>query len=106
VYAIFEDGGRQYKVAPGDRVYVDLRELAEGQSTLEFDHVLMVGEGSEAAIGQPLVAGAKVLAQIDATDVKGEKIDIVKFRRRKNYRRKTGHRQRHMQVTITDIVAR
>ena len=103
MYAIFEDGGRQYKASPGDKVYVDLRELTEGQDTLEFDHVLAVGEGEDARIGQPHIEGAKVVAKI-AGEVKGPKIDVIKFRRRKNYQRKQGHRQKHIQVTISEII--
>jgi len=104
VYAIFEDGGRQYKASPGDKLYVDLRDLAEDQETLEFDHVLAVGEGEDARIGQPLVEGAKVVARIEG-EVKGPKIDVIKFRRRKNYQRKQGHRQKHIQVTISEIIS-
>ncbi len=104
MYAIFEDGGRQYKVAPGDKVYVDIRDLPEGQETIEFDKVLVVGEGADTRIGQPLITGAKVLARV-GEEVKGEKLSIVKFRRRKNYRRTTGHRQKHLQVVISEIVA-
>lgn len=103
MYAIIEDSGRQFRVTQGDKIYVELRDLTEGQDTLEFDRVLALGEGEGARIGQPLVAGAKVVAKIDR-ELKGEKIDIIKFRRRKNYRRKTGHRQRYLQVTISDIV--
>ena len=104
MYAIFEDGGRQYKASPGDKLYVDLRDLAEDQETLEFDHVLAVGEGEDARIGQPLVEGAKVVARIEG-EVKGPKIDVIKFRRRKNYQRKQGHRQKHIQVTISEIIS-
>lgn len=103
MYAIFEDGGRQYKVAPGDRVYVDLRDLPEGSETIEFDRVLAVGEGEGARFGQPLVEGAKVVATVEG-EVKGEKVRGVKFRRRKRYRRQFGHRQQHLAVTIRDIV--
>jgi large subunit ribosomal protein L21 len=103
VYAIIEDGGRQYKVAPGDKIYVDIRDLPEGQETIEFDRVLALGEGAEARIGQPLVAGAKVIARLEG-EIKGEKLHIMKYRRRKNYRRVTGHRQKHLQVTISEIV--
>jgi large subunit ribosomal protein L21 len=103
VYAIFEDGGRQYKVAPGDKVFVDRRDVPDGQDTIEFDHVLALGEGEQARIGQPFVDGAKVVAHVEG-EVKGEKIHVVKFRRRKTYRRKTGHRQKHLQVTISEIV--
>lgn len=104
MYAIFEDGGRQYKVACGDKIYVDLRELPEGQDTLEFNQVLTVGEGENARIGQPFVEGAKVIGKLQG-QVKGSKLVNIKFQRRKNYRRKIGHRQQHLQVTISDIVA-
>jgi large subunit ribosomal protein L21 len=104
VYAIFEDGGRQFKVSTGDKVYVDLRELAEGQESIEFDRVLALGEGADAQIGQPYVEGAKVVAQVDG-EVKAPKITTIKFRRRKDSRKKIGHRQKHIQVTISDIVS-
>jgi large subunit ribosomal protein L21 len=104
VYAIFEDGGRQYKVNTGDKIYVDLRELPEGQDTLEFDRVLLLGDGADARVGQPLLEGAKVLGKVEC-EVKGPKVISFKMRERKNYRRKIGHRQKHLQVTISDIVA-
>ncbi|NLX12296.1 MAG: 50S ribosomal protein L21 [Phycisphaerales bacterium] len=104
MYAIFEDGGRQYKVACGDKVYVDLRELPEGQDTLEFNQVLTIGEGENARIGQPFVEGAKVIGQLQG-QIKGPKLVNIKFQRRKNYRRKIGHRQKHLHVTISEIVA-
>jgi len=103
VYAIIEDGGRQYKVSSGDKLYVDLRAVPEGQDTIEFAQVLAVGEGADARIGQPLVAGAKVVAKV-VGQVKGHKLRSVKFRRRKNYRRKLGHRQQYLAVTVSDIV--
>jgi large subunit ribosomal protein L21 len=103
VYAIIEDGGRQYKVAPGDKIYIDIRDLPENQETIEFDRVLAVGEGEGARIGQPLVEGVKVVGRLDG-ELKGDKLRIVKFRRRKNYRRVMGHRQKHLQVTISEIV--
>jgi large subunit ribosomal protein L21 len=104
VYAIFEDGGRQYKVSAGDKIYVDIRDLAEGQETIEFDQVLALGEGEDSRIGQPMIEGAKVVGKIDG-ELKAKKINVVKFRRRKNYRRKQGHRQKHLQVTISEIVS-
>ena len=102
MYAIIEDGGRQYKVSPGDKIYVDVRELPEDQDTIEFDQVLALGEGEDARVGQPLVEGARVIARLDG-EVKGDKVTTIKLRRRKNYRRKIGHRQRHLQVTISEI---
>ncbi|HSW45769.1 MAG TPA: 50S ribosomal protein L21 [Phycisphaerae bacterium] len=103
MYAIIEDGGRQYKVASGDKLYVDLRAIPEGQDTIEFTQVLAVGEGAKAKIGQPLIDGAKVVAKV-AGEVKGRKVTGYKFRRRKNYRRKLGHRQQYLEVTVSDIV--
>jgi large subunit ribosomal protein L21 len=103
VYAIIEDGGRQYKVSQGDKIYVDLRELPEGQETIEFGNVLALGEGENARIGQPFVDGAKVVARV-GSEVKAAKVISIHFRRRKNYRKKIGHRQRHLAVTISEIV--
>ncbi len=103
MYAIFEDGGRQYRVQEGDTLRVDLRDLGEGQERVEFDQVLMVGEGRDAKVGQPFVAGAKVVARVNG-EVKGDKVVGVVFRRRKNVNRTRGHRQRHLDVTIEQIV--
>ena len=104
MYAIIEDGAHQYKVTEGDTLEVQRRDLAEGQEVLEFDRVLMVGDGEEHKIGRPCVEGAKVTAAVEG-EVKGEKITIVKIRRRKGYRRKTGHRQRYLRVKIDKIEA-
>lgn len=103
MYAIIEDGGRQYKVSSGDKLYVDLRAIPEGQDTIEFNQILAVGEGADARIGQPLVEGAKVVAKV-VGQVKGKKLRGAKFRRRKNYRRKFGHRQQYLAVTVSDII--
>jgi large subunit ribosomal protein L21 len=102
MYAIIEDSGRQYKVQQGDAIEVDLRPVEQGQQTMEFDRVLMVGGTDEPKVGTPLVEGAKVVGQL-AGEVKGPKIDVIKFRRRKGYRVKIGHRQRYLRVTISDI---
>ena len=104
MYAIFEDSGRQYRVNAGDKIYIDLRDLPEGETTVAFDRVLLVGDGADAKIGQPLVAGAKVLGKLEG-QVKGPKVENFKMRERKNYRRKIGHRQKYLQVTISEIVA-
>jgi len=76
VYAIFEDSGRQYKVSAGDKIFVDLREMPEGQSTVTFDRVLALGEGENARIGQPLVDGAKVVGKFEA-EVKGVMFGVI-----------------------------
>ena len=105
MYAVIADSGSQIKVSEGDIIRVDLRELDGDQTTLEFDNVLLVaGDGVAPKIGTPNVEGAKVTADV-LTEVKGDKITIIKFRRRKNYRRKQGHRQRFLRVKITGITA-
>ncbi len=103
MYAIIEDSGTQIRVAPGDVVDVDLRELADGDR-VEFDRVLLIGpEGEESAvIGAPYVEGAAVEAVV-VGEVAGDKVEIIKFRRRKGYRRHRGHRQHYLRVKIEGI---
>ncbi len=104
MYAIIEDGAHQYKVEEGDSLDVQRHELDEGQTRIEFDHVLLVGGEGSPKVGQPYIDGAKVLATIDG-EVKGEKIIVQKIRRRKGYRRKQGHRQKFLRVKIDKIEA-
>lgn len=107
MYAIIEDSGTQLRAAVGDKLTVDLRELPEKASSVTFDRVLLVSDSDKggANVGQPYVSGASVVADIVERDVKGEKIDVIKFKRRKGYRVKQGHRQRHMIVKVTQINA-
>ena len=102
MYAIIEDRGKQYRVAEGDVVEVDLRDLPEGQEHLEFDHVLMIGDGENSVIGQPTVTGAKVTGRIEGL-AKGDKIIVQHFKRRKDSRTKAGHRQKYVRVRIEKI---
>ncbi len=104
MYAVIEDGSHQYKVQEGDTLEIQRHDLEEGQTTFEFNRVVMVGDGAESKIGQPYVEGAKVTASIEG-EIKGQKIYIYKFKRRKNMRRKTGHRQRYLRVKIDKIEA-
>ena len=100
MYAIIEDSGTQIKVSEGDVIRVDLRDLAENASSLTFDKVLYIGgEDTEATIGQPYVAGATVSAELLAQK-RGDKVSVIKFRRRKNYKRIKGHRQDYLEVQI------
>lgn len=105
MYAIIEDSGKQFRVAEGDVLDVDIRELPEGASSVEFDRVLLVSNDGNIRVGTPIVGGAKVTADVVEADFKGEKTLSVKFRRRKRYRRRTGHRQHYMKVRIAKIVA-
>ena len=104
MYAIIEDGSHQYKVEQGDTLDVQRHDLEEGQETIEFDRVLMVADKGKPKIGQPYLKGAKVQATI-AGEIKGDKITIIKQRRRKGYQRKQGHRQRYLRVKIDKIEA-
>lgn len=103
MYAIVMCGGKQLKVAAGDRVEVELLEGQPG-SAVVLDKVLMVGGEGAPKVGTPLLAGAKVKAEIVAVE-KGEKVIIFKKRRRQNSRRKMGHRQVHTILKITGIDA-
>ncbi len=102
MYAIVEDGGKQYRVEKGDTIYLETRELPEGTTTIQFERVLMLGDGAGSKIGTPLVPGAKVTATVDAA-IKGPKVEIFKFRKRKGYHLHKGHRQKHLKVTISEI---
>lgn len=104
VYAIIEDSGTQIKVAKGDVVQIDLRELASGGKELTFDRVLAVNTGGKATIGAPYVKGASVVATVLGEE-KGDKTIAVKYSRRKGYRKKIGHRQGYLSVRIEDIKA-
>lgn len=103
MYAIFEDGSHQYRVAVGDQIVVDFR-AGEPESALSFEKVLLVAGEGAATIGKPTVAGAKVEAKI-VRQFKDKKIVIQKFRRRKNHRKATGHRQPLTAIQITGIQA-
>jgi large subunit ribosomal protein L21 len=102
MYAVIKTGGKQYKVAQGDKLRIEKLPANVGD-TVTFDEVLLVG-GDTIKIGAPLVAGAKVEAKIIAQD-RAKKIIVFKFRRRKNYRRKNGHRQPFTALEITGIKA-
>ena len=105
MYAIIEDSGTQIKVAPGDVVEIDLRD--PGPKKINFDRVLLVSaekNDSPATVGTPYVAGATVTADIIG-EVKADKVDVIKYKRRKGYRRKHGHRQRYLRVRIEAIKA-
>lgn len=105
MYAIIADGGRQYKVEEGQLLSIDLRDGIAAGAAITFDQVLAVSGAGGIKIGKPLVAGATVQAEVVVPLEKGEKVYIQKMRRRKNYRRRTGHRQKYTQVKISKILA-
>ena len=101
MYAVFKTGGKQYRVEKGDKLRVEKVDGAVGDS-VSFDEVLLVA-GDALKLGRPVITGAKVEATIVGQGL-GPKVTIFKFRRRKNYRRKTGHRQPFTALEITNIV--
>ena len=105
MYAIIEDSGQQFRVAEGDVLDVDLREVADDGKPIEFDRVLLIGDEGDIKVGTPLVEGAKVIAEVVEELSKGPKLYIYRWRRRKASRRKTGHRQKYTKVRITKIQA-
>lgn len=103
MYAIIADGGRQYRVEEGQLLVVDYRDVESG-SEIRFDRVLAVSGDAGVKIGTPMVTGATVTAEVLGPE-HGPKLTVQKFRRRKNYRRRTGHRQIHTRVKIRSITA-
>jgi large subunit ribosomal protein L21 len=103
MYAVIKTGGKQYKVAKDDVIVVE-KLAGEAGGTVEFTNVLMVGGAGAAKVGSPTVAGARVKGTVLAQQ-RGEKVVVFKKRRRKNSRRKNGHRQSQTVVRISDIVA-
>ena len=109
MYAVIEQGGKQYKVSQGDTIDIELTEVADDATSIELDKVLFVSDGESIKVGTPYLEGAKVIATFKTTAddavVKGPKLYPMHFRRRKDSRRRIGHRQKYLQVTIDTIEA-
>jgi large subunit ribosomal protein L21 len=101
MYAIVETGGKQYKVRPGETLTVEKLAAAPGE-TITLDRVLMIADGEAVSVGQPVVDGATVLAEV-VEQGKGPKITVFKYKAKVRYRRKTGHRQPQTTLRITEI---
>lgn len=101
MYAVFKTGGKQYKASAGDIVRVEKLDAERG-SSIELDEVLMVADGTEVRVGTPTLAGGKVTAEVVGHG-RGEKIRIIKFRRRKHHMKQMGHRQYYTELKITAI---
>jgi large subunit ribosomal protein L21 len=101
MYAVIKTGGKQYKVEEGSTIRVEKLDGDKGH-VVEISDVLLVGDGENVKIGTPVLAGAKVTGEIVAQE-RGEKLLVFKFRRRKQYRRKNGHRQSYTALKITGI---
>lgn len=103
MYAVIQTGGKQYRVEPGQLISVEKLDGQVGDS-IQFDKVLLLADESSVAVGRPVVDGATVKAEIVEHD-RGEKLIVYKFKRRKDYRRKNGHRQSFTTVRISEVVA-
>ena len=103
MYAVIKTGGKQYRVSEGDTLRVETL-TAEAGASVDFDGVLMVADGDNIKIGAPYIEGGKVTATVVGHG-RGKKIEIIKFRRRKHYDKKTGHRQNYTELKITGISA-
>jgi large subunit ribosomal protein L21 len=101
MYAVIRTGGKQYRVKEGDQLNLE-RLPGEAGETITFEDVLAKGEGADLQVGTPTIAGAKVSAEI-VRQARAKKIIVFKFKRRKNYMRKKGHRQYYTRVKITGI---
>jgi large subunit ribosomal protein L21 len=101
-YAIVETGGKQYKVAPGQKIDVDRLAVAEGED-IELSKVLLIADGKDTVIGNPTIYGAKVVATC-LSEGKGDKVIVFKYKPKVRYRRKTGHRQLYARLEIREIV--
>lgn len=101
MYAVMKTGGKQYRVAQGDTVRVERLDAAEGD-TIELDSVLMIADGDDVKVGTPLIEGGRVEARV-RKHVRGDRIEVVKFRRRKHHQKRSGHRQHYTEIEITGI---
>ena len=101
MYAVIKSGGKQHRVEPGEVLRLEKLDATEGE-TVNFDEVMMIGEGGNVQIGTPFVDGGAVTAEV-VSHGRGEKITIIKMRRRKHYRRQAGHRQYFTEVKIREI---
>jgi len=101
MYAIFRALGKQFRAEKGQVLRLPRMQEAPG-TTVTFDEVLLTSDGQSVQTGAPTVKGAKVIAEV-LGEVKGEKLYVFKFKRRKGYRRKTGHRQKFTDVRVTDL---
>ncbi len=103
MFAVFEDGGRQFRVKTGDVLAIDYRSDVEDGQTITFDKVLLANGGGPSIVGQPVISGAAVTAEVVLAQMKGVKLEIQTFHRRNASRRHTGHRQKYTRVKITNI---
>ena len=105
MYAIVCINGQQFKVEEGKKLFVHHIQNAEAGQTVEFENVLLVDNEGNIAVGTPTVEGAKVVCEVNTPLVKGDKVIVFKMKRRKDSRKRNGHRQQFTEITVKQIVA-
>ena len=110
MYAVIEQGGKQYKVSQGDVIDIELTEIESEAKSIEMDKVLFISDGEDIKTGTPYIEGAKVIGSFQAENaddavVKGPKLFPTHLRKRKNSKTRIGHRQKYLQVVIDEIIA-
>ena len=105
MYAIVEINGQQFKVEEGKKLFINRLKDAEAGKTVEFDKVLLVDNNGTVTVGAPTVSGAKVVVEVVNPQVKGDKVIVFKMKRRKDYRKKNGHRSQFTEVEIKQVIA-
>ena len=101
MFAVIESGGKQHRVQEGDVVRLEKLDAETGAS-VSFDRVMLIGEGDDVTVGTPLVEGGSVTAEV-VSHGRGDKVTVIKFKRRQDYHRKQGHRQYYTEVRVTGI---
>ncbi|KAF0190770.1 MAG: 50S ribosomal protein L21 [Gammaproteobacteria bacterium] len=102
MYAVIKTGGKQYRVAAGDTLKVE-KLVADAGAAVDLNEVLMIADGDNISVGAPFISGAKVTATVESHG-RGDKVKILKFRRRKHFRKRMGHRQSFTELKITGIM--
>ncbi|MBP3745246.1 MAG: 50S ribosomal protein L21 [Prevotella sp.] len=105
MYAIVEINGQQFKTQQGQKLFVNRIKDAEQGQTVEFDKVLLIDNEGTVTVGAPTVEGAKIVAEVVNPLVKGDKVIVFKMKRRKDYRKKNGHRQQYTQIEVKSVIA-
>ena len=105
MYAIVEINGQQFKVEEGKKLFVNHMKDVEAGKTVEFDKVLLVDKEGSVQVGAPTVSGAKVVCEVVNPLAKGEKVIVFKMKRRKDSRKRNGHRQQYTQVEVKSVIA-
>ena len=105
MYAIVEINGQQFKTQQGQKLFVNSIKDAEEGQTVEFDKVLLIDNEGTVTVGAPTVEGAKIVAEVVNPLVKGDKVIVFKMKRRKDYRKKNGHRQQYTQIEVKSVIA-